>query len=227
MQVNEIEKFISDYKGKSHSELKQDILALAVSDSKQNGFFVEFGIMDGIYASNTYLLESQFDWQGIVCEPGKVFHEKIKSQRKCSVDFRAVASKSGDQLAFKETQTQLGLSGLVDYFNPIERHTKKRKSSEGETYLVETVSLADLLEQHDAPEHIDYISMDTEGSELAILENFNFSKYKISLFTIEHNFVDVYRDSIKKIMERNNYINILANRSKYDDWYIHSSLLEV
>jgi len=226
MQIHEIETFISGYTGQRYGELKQDVLALAITGRKQGGFFVEFGIMDGVYASNTYLLESQYGWQGIVCEPGKVFHEKIKDQRKCQIDFRAVAAKTGENLIFKETQVQLGLSGLIDYFNPVEKHTRRRRSSNGDSYPVETVSLLDLLEQHHAPSHIDYISMDTEGSELWILQNFDFRKYQVDLWTIEHNNVADQRESIKKIMAQNNYVNILSHLSKYDDWYVRPELIK-
>lgn len=226
MQIDFLDKSISEYQGNRYSELKQDVLALCVSNNKRGGFFVEFGTMDGIFASNTYLLEKDWGWQGIVCEPGRTFHEDLYRNRCCQIDTRAVTGCSGDHLDFKETEVQLGLSGLVDYFDPQERHARRRRTSSGNIYQVETVSLLDLLNQHQCPTHIDYISMDTEGSELAILENFDFSAYEIDLFTIEHNNHPTKRDQIKNLMESKGYVNILTDRSKYDDWYIRRSLLE-
>jgi len=58
---------------------------------------------------------------------------------------------------------------------------------EHEILQVETVSLNDLLLSQAAPPRIDYISIDTEGSELAILEAFDFARWDVRLFTIEHN----------------------------------------
>lgn len=71
-------------------------------------------------------------------------------------------------LHFNETiepqfSTVEGLAGL-------DLHAKKRQ--DGKRYAVETISLRDLLRTHDAPVRIDYLSIDTEGSEFAILDSF-------------------------------------------------------
>ena len=50
--------------------------------------------------------------------------------------------------------------------------------------------LNDFLEQSNAPHVIDYLSIDTEGSEFEILENFPFERWQIHLLTIEHNFTE-------------------------------------
>ena len=42
-----------------------------------------------------------------------------------------------------------------------------------------SISLEDLLEKYNAPYVIDFLSIDTEGSEFEILNGFNFKKYKI------------------------------------------------
>ena len=202
------------------SDLRQDILALAVHQWCRDGYFVEFGALNGIKASNTWLLERDYGWHGIVAEPARVFHDELKTNRRCLIDTRAVAASTGLELRFKETDTQLGLSGLMDYFKPGECHTRRRLTSAGREYTVTTVSLNDLLAQHQAPEHIHYISMDTEGSELSILETFDFSKYQVGLWTIEHNYFDADRSAIYDIMTNNGYQRILTDLSTIDDWYI-------
>jgi hypothetical protein len=54
-------------------------------------------------------------------------------------------------------------------------------------YTKKTISLNDLLEKYNSPKKIDYISLDTEGSELKILKAFNFLKWDVEIFSIEHN----------------------------------------
>jgi FkbM family methyltransferase len=209
---------MNNYSGNTYSQIGQDIFVLSALNKKKNGFFVEFGALDGEYLSNTYLLESEFNWNGILAEPNKKFKEILKNKRSCNIDYRAVADQSGKQLLFKETDIELGMSGLVDYLYD-DMHANRRRNSTGDSYSVTTISLNELLVEHNAPCNIDYVSIDTEGSELLILENFDFSKYKISIFTIEHNHT-LNREKIQQLMEKNGYMNVLSNRSKHDDWFI-------
>lgn len=203
----------------SLADIKQDIMALVVSKIKRNGYFVEFGALDGITGSNTLLLEKQYGWNGILAEPARRWHDIIKQNRSCLLDYRAVAAESGLKLSFKETNEHLGLSGLVDYFNSQDMHDITRRTSAGDIYEVETISLNDLLNHHNAPDFIDYISIDTEGSELSILEKFDFNR-RVGLWTIEHNFISSTRKSINDLMNSVGYIKILEDMSDIDDWYV-------
>ena len=58
-------------------------------------------------------------------------------------------------------------------------------------YKVHTISLKDLLLKNNAPKEIDLISIDTEGSELEIIEQFDFNKYKTKIIIIEHNYDNI------------------------------------
>ena len=220
-----ISSFISLYTGSSHSQIGQDIMVMAITDGKHAGYFVEFGVMDGVGFSNTLMLERDLGWQGIVCEPGRIFHKNLLSNRNCAIDLRAVSHTSGQSLIFKETQTELGLSGLVDFFDENECHTSRRHASAGKTYSVETVSLNDLLTEHQAPDRIDYMSMDTEGSEYAILQSFDFDKHRVSIFSIEHNYLEPRREQIKNMMLAHGYHQISPELSKHDDWFVDGTLL--
>lgn len=220
MDISEIRRVVQDTNIKGLADLRQDILALAVHGFKLGGYFVEFGALDGVTGSNTYMLEQQYQWRGITAEAARVWHDQLRQNRNCITEIRAVSAHSGQQLTFKETDVQLGLSGLVDFFDHREYHAARRASSAGTTYKVPTVSLNDLLAEHHAPVEIDYISMDTEGSELAILSTFDFSKYRVALWTIEHNYFESARNQIHSIMISNGYQRILPELSTIDDWYV-------
>ena len=79
----------------SKSQLGQVFLALIASGAKSPGFFVEFGDADGIGLSKSYLLEKEFGWSGLLCEPGRSWHEDLKKNRSCAIDFRCGYSRSG------------------------------------------------------------------------------------------------------------------------------------
>lgn len=220
-----VRDYINNYAGQCYGQLKQDVMVLAMTNSLHYGYFVEFGVMDGIYASNTYLLETAFGWKGIVCEPGQVFHDQIMTNRKCIKDFRAVTDIDDQQVVFKETQSQLGLSGVKHLFHKDDMHAQVRAASAGDEYPVNTVCLNSLLAQHHAPEYIDFISVDTEGSELPILSAFDFDKYKVTIWAVEHNWVVDSRNQIKALLESHGYQRFCTEQSQYDDWYVREDLL--
>jgi FkbM family methyltransferase len=194
-----------------YGELKQDAFILAVTQSKANGYFVEFGAMTGKEYSNTYLLEKGYGWQGIVSEPNPRFHDSLYQNRSCVIDNRAVFDSTGESLEF--VCAGHGYSGIKSF-----------TSHNGDTIQVESVTLVDLLVAHNAPNYIDYISADTEGSELRILQAFDFDRYRVGAWTIEHNYTPA-RQPIYDLMTANGYVRMLTEISEYDDWYVHSSLI--
>ena len=201
----------------STSQLRQDLVILSLLKFKRDGFFVEFGATDGHDLSNTYLLEKQFGWEGILVEPARVYHSDLSKNRSCHIDFRCVAGGTGEQVEFVESRDS-ALSTMKDYVDS-DLHKEVRIKEAKCTYKVETISLADLLRHWRAPTTIDYLSIDTEGSELDILQEFDFDTYEISTITCEHNYTE-NRDKLYDLLVANGYTRILADISMFDDWYV-------
>jgi FkbM family methyltransferase len=199
----------------SKSQIFQDLFVTFMTHERRGGFFVEFGATDGVTLSNSWLLEKAYEWNGILAEPARCWHTKLQTNRTCKIDTSCVWSKGGDQLEFNETSSQ-ELS-TIDSFSGSDGHSSDREN--GKKYLVETITLNELLEKHSAPREIDYLSIDTEGSELTILRSFDFRKYSINLITVEHNFTAA-RSKIYDILIENGYTRFFAKFSKFDDWYI-------
>ncbi len=205
---------------KSAAQLRQDLFVLSQLDYKRDGFFVEFGATDGRELSNSWLLEKQFGWTGILAEPARIWHAKLAENRSCRIDHRCVWSRTGETLRFEETEMP-ELSSLAG-FGDGDLHRDLRRSQS--SYAVETVSLLDLLAAHDAPRDIDYLSIDTEGSELSILENFDFSRYRFRIVTCEHNYGE-NRAKIAALLGRNGYRRVFEKASRFDDWFVHEALV--
>jgi hypothetical protein len=93
------------------------------------------------------------------------------------------------------------------------------KRLHGLHYPVSSINLEDLLSKYGAPSHIDFLSVDTEGSEFAILENFNFQSFSFGAIFVEHNFTE-NRGKINKLLIGNGYVQIFSNLSRWDDWYL-------
>jgi FkbM family methyltransferase len=200
---------------KSKSQLRQDLFVLGELRFKRNGFFVEFGATNGKDLSNTHLLEKEFGWQGILAEPARIWHQDLKRNRNASIDFECVWRETGKSLDFNEGD--IAEYSTIANFNSCDSHTESRRM--GKTYSVNSVSLIDLLNRHDAPRSIDYLSIDTEGSEFEILKAFDFDAYEISVITCEHNFTE-NRQDIYDLLISVGYQRKHENMSKFDDWYV-------
>lgn len=202
----------------SKSQLGQDIFALTVSGLDRPGFFIEFGAADGVALSNSHILEKRFGWTGILCEPSKAWHEALIQNRSCIIDTRCVYSISGEKISFSENY--LGeLSAITAYAQPNASGILKRTTS---SYEVDTISLLDLLKAHDAPRFVDFLSIDTEGSEFEILKNFDFLSYRFGAICVEHNFADT-RQKINNLLLANGYVQVYPDLSDFDDWYVQAT----
>lgn len=203
----------------SQSQLGQDIEVLKFYDNKYDGFFVEIGASDGINLSNTYLLESQYKWKGICCEVIPKNFEKLIKNRPNSICYNeAVYNNTGLTVTFYISNKNNLLSGIANY---IDRH-KSTVDSNKTCIRVQTISLLDVLNNANAPSFIEYMSLDTEGSEFEILKNFDFEKYTFGLIDVEHNFVEPRRSEIKNLLLSKGYL--YKGENKWDDMYKHKSV---
>jgi FkbM family methyltransferase len=202
------------FQNRNKAQLNQDIFVLLTTNFKRNGFFVEFGATNGYDLSNTYLLEKSYNWNGILAEPATIWHKDLLENRDAHIDFSCVWNKSNEILRFNMVDN--AELSTISKFNDKDHHSKARLN--GVEYDVKTISLIDLLKKYDAPKQIDYLSIDTEGSEFDILNNFEFDKYDVSIISCEHNFTPD-REKIHKLLVEQGYTRRFTEFSKWDDWY--------
>lgn len=207
--------------GLSKSQIQQDLFVLAVLNLKRGGYFVEFGATDGITDSNTWLLEHAFGWTGVLAEPERFWQSKLAENRNCQISSKCVWSESRDELSFVEVPGT-GFSTVSKYVSA-DRHASRR--SAGRTVSVESITLHDLLVEYEAPHKIDYLSVDTEGSELEIFKAFDFTKWDIDIISVEHNYSS-QRDKIVELLGGFGYVRAPLELSRFDDWYVASRLAQ-
>mgnify|MGYP003137853378 CR=1 FL=1 len=203
----------------SYSQLGQDRWVLSQTTNKRGGYFVEAGACDGVELSNTYLLEKDYNWRGICCEPNADFHPSLRANRKCHVDGSLLYDSSGDTQLFHKAGI---FGGTQEDFKVEEDRLSLRLDAVVEE--VSTLTLNDLLDKYNAPPLIDYISLDTEGSEMKILSAFDFGAREVGLWTIEHNSRQRrdggrYLHSIIDLMQKNGYKALLRD---WDVWFYKS-----
>lgn len=208
----------------TNSQSFQDLWVLyektRLGEYRPRKFYVEFGAHDGIEGSNTLLLQKKY-WEGLLVEPDPfVYPELVKNRSNVStvIDSKAVYTSSDEWVDFTQTIENHQFSTISHYYDNSDKFTEKNLS-------VRTITLSDLLETWDLPSRIDYISVDTEGSEPDIMEKFfsENTKYSVDMFTIEHNFKN--RDVLYEIMTSNGYERKFPEYSRWDDFWIRKELV--
>ena len=199
----------------SRSQLLQDLWVSFELDGHRDGFFVEFGATDGVTESNTALLEAEYGWHGILAEPNPAWHPTLERSRPAAVvDQRCVTARTGETAEFLVVEHP-ELSTLVAYAAADHFAEIRRAAS---PIAVETVTLNDLLSEHGAPAVIDYMSVDTEGSEYEILSAFDFHRWEVRLFSVEHNHGE-QETRLDALLNDQGYERVYPELSQWDAWY--------
>ena len=155
-------------------------------------------------------MERDYGWTGICVEP---LPDKFAQLVKCRPDSicveKAVFSTSDLVLDFTVADM---FSGLVDY---IDCHAEGRTANK---IKVTTITMDDLLTICNAPKFIEYLSVDTEGTELGVLKSIDHSVYKFGIIHLEHNGVEPRRTDMRKFLESKGYKYVRPNQ--WDDEYM-------
>lgn len=197
-----LEKFYSDYG-------QDKWIARFVFPDCKDGYFVDVGAGDGIISSNTKALEDR-GWKGICIDP---FPTNMET-RTCTLFKEVVSGSSGQTISFSGH----GFQGRMGSSSEKSEHGNTDSSA-----VFSTVTLDEILKRANAPDYINYISLDIEGAELEALKGFSFSKYKVGAFTIEHNHEEPKRTQIRMLLESKGYRFVLTLYR--DDCYLSEDLL--
>lgn len=140
----------------SHPATKQDLWVLDKLPELQ-GTFCELGAFDGLRHSNTLLLE-KYGWHGTLIEACSQYYELCKYNRPNAHCVHAAIGDGEPKTLVVGSQ----YSGLIEYMPQawIEEHHKRGN----QIFIVDTEPLAAHILK------VDYLSLDTEGSEYVILK---------------------------------------------------------
>lgn len=194
--------------------------------NKKNGVFVDIGAHDGVSYSNSYFFEKDLDWTGICVEPHpERFKDLIKVRSKKTICLPvAVADFEGKSKFLQVTGYPEMLSGLLDYYDSrhLDRVDQEISGRGGNkiTIDVQVLKLKDILEQNKIT-HVDFMSVDTEGSELEVLKSIDFSKVEIDVIAIENNFGE---NKIKNFLTTKNYK--LIRKLGGDEVYVNAKIFK-
>jgi FkbM family methyltransferase len=169
----------------------------------ENGFYIEAGAFDGILQSNTKFLEEEYGWTGILIDANPNIIDKLKNNRPNNI----IINKCLVEKNYNNNTIKFALD-----YGPMASVNNIRNLEDASLIDVETDTLENILDYLDIKK-IDFMTVDTEGYELEVLDGLNLNKFRPTYILVE-----VYEEKkniIISFMESNNYI-LLENITNYN-----------
>lgn len=195
-------KILQDYYGQFNPPT--DKVISQYFDGDYIGGCIEVGSHDGIIHSNTKYFENK-GWYNLSIEPNPLPYEKLKMNRKNTLNY-AISSENKNNISFYVSHTHDELSSLIDQF----------KENERDQIKIDVRTLDYCIENYYKYDKIDFISIDTEGTELDVLKGFDINKWQPKLMIIENN--DNDNNIIEEYLRDFDYIK--DKRYEVNDFYI-------
>lgn len=207
----------------SFSYQGQDLFVVDATNHQRGGFFIDSGASNGVRGNNTKLLESYYGWQGVCVEPNSELFAELVANRSCECLSCCLYDREGT-VEFLEAAGVYG--GIVDEFEAerlgfVKAVAARAASHERRSALPvrkEARTIRSVLRACGAPRVIDYWSLDTEGSELALLRSFPFDEYELRFLTVEHNYSSS-REEIRAFLASRGFSRV--RRLGIDDCYAY------
>lgn len=178
------------------SQLNQDIFALLMNQFRA-GFFLEIGANDGFTHSNTVYLEKNFGWKGILVEANPKYIPSLLKRKNSVVVNKAVSFQKG-KAEFIDAGLYGGLKDGLDGTHGL--YTK-----DAMCITVDCMELQEILDTANAPQQIDFISIDVEGTEVSIVEQLISVNRRFRCGCIEYNHRMGDYKQIVSLLEKGGY----------------------
>jgi hypothetical protein len=201
-------------KHESYSQKGQDewVLKTLQYSQQDSYFYVDLAANFPERLSNSKLLDLK-GWSGLCIDGNRDLLPALRDTRSC-IAVEAIADAcDGQQVAWAGSGTQKRASGGGIVGKEYDLKPKNVKVSD--TRL--TTTLDRILDTIGAPAVIDYLSLDVEGAEWRVMQNFPFERYTFRTVTIE-------RPSpwLNKLLAEKGYVWV--KNFKWDSFYVHKSV---
>lgn len=165
----------------SYSYHGEDLLIDAILGCKQKGRYIDIGANDPVFRNNTKRF-SKRGWTGINVEPCIQKFRDIVVDRPQDLNVNIALSDTDGTIPFYVLEWDM--ASTLDKEVAI-HHCKEHSTIIKEIVDTPTMRFDTFLEDYNGGMPIDFVSMDIETHELAVLKTNNWDKYRPTLFCIE------------------------------------------
>ena len=183
---------------------------------KTDGYFVEVGAFDGDYVSNTSGL-ADIGWGGLYIEPVTEYFQKCTQRHQNNAGVKVLHCAIGTE----EKDIHINIGGplstisdtMVDKFNSL---PWAQGYHQGRTETVRQYPLETVLRAQGVPRHFDVMSIDVEGYEWQVVENFPIQQWAPRMVIVElHDTNPEYREE----WPSNNLVSDYFRDNRYEVVY--------
>ena len=173
----------------------------------RNGFYVELGANNGLLASNTYYLQKKLNWEGILIEPCfNLYVEALRNRgnNNTILNYACVSFNEKREILELDYANSMTVSRKISNdLSSIDKHLDMAKNYLKDNQIIEkiyckTSTLNDLLIKSKAPRFINFLSLDTEGSELEILKGIDWNIFSFNYILIESRAINKIKQFLKR-----------------------------
>jgi FkbM family methyltransferase len=185
------------------SQAGQDAVVDRLLGGKTGGVFVDVGGYDGVTGSNTLFFEQFRGWSGLLVEPVPANFARAAALRRCACLPCAVADQDGTAELIVVDRGYIQMSGLArSYDQGLLGRVRADPRHAERSLTVETRRLDRIMDEAGIAA-ADFVSLDIEGGEVAVLTGFPFARIRVAVWAIENNTGD---GAIGAVMRANGYV---------------------
>jgi FkbM family methyltransferase len=208
---------MSDERGRG--QFGEDRILAEVFAGRTHGYCVEVGAYDGLTGSATYPFE-QRGWSCLLVEPIPALAEQARRNRTSPVVNCAASSRAGEATLFvaRDFEQMSTMALTADH-----RAWVEAVGGTLEPITVPTATLDSMLEAAGFPE-VQFMTIDVEGHELAVLEGLTLERYAPRIIIVEDNSPGGNRETAAHLA-RHGYVHF--RRTGVNEWYAQESDAEL
>jgi len=163
------------------SQFGEDQMVWERFQNKRNGFYVDVGCHHPFRYSNTALLSNFLDWRGINIDPDARAIAQFQEHRPNDINLLCAVDREAG-----ETEMFFFEDGAINSLDPDMAAAQTKQYGTPRRERVPVLRLRDVLDLHLPKDvQIDYMNIDCEARDHAVLESNDWEKYRPRLLSVE------------------------------------------
>ena len=169
------------------------------------------------------LCREYLGWRGVLIEGSPLSYPRLVGNRKDDICVHAAVCDVSREVHFMGADLQTMVSGIVEFMPEKFVETWYKDANLDAAVKIPCLPLSHIL-KNVGLKHIDFMSLDVEGAELAVLKSIDFEAVNISVMVIETDGHDKTKDQeVKDLMLENGYdlLDGTDRAFQRNSWFVH------